>query len=123
MVEVQNNKSRLASAAQGIIQIAMIDLHYAPTPNGWKISIMLEELGSPIEVIPVNIRSREQIRPNFWRSARNNRIPAIVDHPPRTMRAPFSVFETGAIPDLPRREDRALLALGHARRSDVDLVG
>ena len=38
----------------------MIDLHYAPTPNGWKISIMLEELGLPYRVIPVNIRAGEQ---------------------------------------------------------------
>ena len=37
----------------------MIDLHYAPTPNGWKISIMLEELGLPYQVIPVNIRAGE----------------------------------------------------------------
>jgi len=43
----------------------MIDLHYAPTPNGWKISIMLEELGLPYNVIPVNIRAGEQFRPEF----------------------------------------------------------
>ena len=47
----------------------MIDLHYAPTPNGWKISIMLEELGLPYTVIPVNIRADEQFRPEFWPSA------------------------------------------------------
>ena len=40
----------------------MIDLHYAPTPNGWKISIMLEELGLPYTVIPVNIRAGEQFQ-------------------------------------------------------------
>src|SRR6185437_3332000 len=55
-----------AAAARG----AMIDLHYAPTPNGWKISIMLEELGLPYQVIPVNIRAGEQLGRNFWRSAR-----------------------------------------------------
>jgi len=57
----------------------MIDLHYAPTPNGWKISIMLEELGLPYTVMPVNIRAGEQFRPEFLAISPNNRIPAIVD--------------------------------------------
>ncbi len=43
----------------------MIDLYYAPTPNGWKISIMLEELGVPYTVIPVNIRAGDQFKPDF----------------------------------------------------------
>ena len=60
----------------------MIDLHYAPTPNGWKISIMLEELGLPYTVIPVNIRAGEQFKPEFLVISPNNRIPAIVDHAP-----------------------------------------
>jgi GST-like protein len=75
----------------------MIDLHYAPTPNGWKISIMLEELGLPYRVIPVNIRAGEQFRPEFLAISPNNRIPAIVDHEPADGQGPFSVFETGAI--------------------------
>src|SRR3954449_1757539 len=58
----------------------MIDLHYAPTPNGWKISIMLEELGLPYTVIPVNIRAGEQFNPEFLAISPNNRIPAIVDY-------------------------------------------
>ena len=60
----------------------MIDLYYAPTPNGWKISIMLEELGLPYTVIPVNIRAGEQFRPEFLAISPNNRIPAIVDRAP-----------------------------------------
>src|SRR5437879_6185389 len=76
---------------------AMIDLHYAPTPNGWKISIMLEELGLPYKVIPVNVRAGEQFRPEFLAISPNNRIPAIVDHAPADGGGPFSVFETGAI--------------------------
>ena len=60
----------------------MIDLHYAPTPNGWKISIMLEELGLRYTVVPVNIRAGEQFRPEFLAISPNNRIPAIVDHAP-----------------------------------------
>ena len=75
----------------------MIDLHYAPTPNGWKISIMLEELGLPYQVIPVNIRAGEQFRPEFLAISPNNRIPAIVDRAPADGGEPFSVFETGAI--------------------------
>src|SRR5215212_8518041 len=75
----------------------MIDLHYAPTPNGWKISIMLEELGLPYQVIPVNIRAGEQFRPEFLAISPNNRIPAIVDHDPADGQGPFPVFETGAI--------------------------
>lgn len=75
----------------------MIDLHYAPTPNGWKISIMLEELGLPYKVIPVDIRSGDQFKPEFLAISPNNRIPAIVDHEPADGGGPFAVFETGAI--------------------------
>ena len=75
----------------------MIDLYYAPTPNGWKISIMLEELGIPYNVVPVNIRAGEQFRPEFLAISPNNRIPAIVDHASADGAEPFSVFETGAI--------------------------
>ncbi len=75
----------------------MIDLYYAPTPNGWKISIMLEELGLPYTVVPVNIRAGEQFKPEFLAISPNNRIPAIVDRAPADGGTPFSVFETGAI--------------------------
>jgi GSH-dependent disulfide-bond oxidoreductase len=75
----------------------MIDLHYAPTPNGWKISIMLEELGIPYTVIPVDIRAGEQFRPEFLAISPNNRIPAIVDRAPEDGGEPLAVFETGAI--------------------------
>ncbi|MBI3700101.1 MAG: glutathione S-transferase N-terminal domain-containing protein [Afipia sp.] len=75
----------------------MIDLHYAPTPNGWKISIMLEELGMPYTVFPVNIREGDQFRPEFLAISPNNRIPAIVDHSPADGGPPLSMFETGAI--------------------------
>src|ERR1700750_983338 len=75
----------------------MIDLHYAPTPNGWKISIMLEELGLPYKVIPLNSRAGEQFRPEFLGISPNNRIPGAGAHDPAGGGAPFSVFETGAI--------------------------
>jgi len=75
----------------------MIDLYYAPTPNGWKISIMLEEIGIPYTVIPVNIRAGDQFKPEFLAISPNNRIPAIVDCAPPDGGGPFSIFETGAI--------------------------
>ena len=75
----------------------MIDLHYAPTPNGWKISIMLEELEMPYKVIPVNIREGDQFKPEFLAISPNNRIPAIVDHAPADGGAAITMFETGAI--------------------------
>ncbi len=74
----------------------MIDLYYAPTPNGWKISIMLEELGLPYNVIPVNIREGDQFKPEFLAISPNNRIPAIVD-PDGPGGKPYSLFESGAI--------------------------
>ena len=75
----------------------MIDLHYWPTPNGWKISIMLEECGLPYKLVPVNIGTGEQFKPDFLAISPNNRMPAIVDHEPPGGGAPVSVFESGAI--------------------------
>lgn len=73
-----------------------IDLYYWPTPNGWKISIMLEECGLPYKVIPVNISTGEQFKPDFLKIAPNNRMPAIVD-PNGPGGRPISIFESGAI--------------------------
>lgn len=75
---------------------APIDLYYWPTPNGWKISIMLEELGLPYTVKYVNIGKGEQFAPEFLKIAPNNRMPAIVDHDGPDGK-PISVFESGAI--------------------------
>jgi len=73
-----------------------IDLYYWPTPNGWKITIMLEECGLPYAVRPVNISAGEQFTPEFLAIAPNNRMPVIVDHDGPGGR-PISVFESGAI--------------------------
>ena len=75
----------------------MIDLYYWPTPNGWKISIALEELGLAYTIKPVNIGRSEQFTPEFLAVSPNNRIPALVDHDPPGGGAPFSTFETGAM--------------------------
>ncbi|MBO0334751.1 glutathione S-transferase N-terminal domain-containing protein [Sneathiella sp. CAU 1612] len=75
----------------------MIDLYYWPTPNGWKISIALEEMGLDYRVVPVNIGKGEQFEPDFLKISPNNRMPAIIDQDPADGGEPISVFETGAI--------------------------
>ena len=75
----------------------MIDLYYAATPNGWKISIMLEECGLPYRVIPINLGRGEQFAPEFLAVSANNRIPAIVDQDPADGGDPVTIFESGAI--------------------------
>lgn len=75
----------------------MIDLYYWPTPNGWKISIMLEECGLPYTLNPINIGKGEQFTEDFLIISPNNRMPAIVDMSPSDGREPISVFESGAI--------------------------
>jgi len=74
----------------------MIDLYYAPTPNGWKVSIMLEECGLPYRVIPVNLGKGDQFKPEFLKISPNNRMPAIVDDEGPDGE-PISIFESGAI--------------------------
>jgi GST-like protein len=73
----------------------MIDFYYWPTPNGWKVSIMLEECGLPYRMIPVNIGRGEQFKPEFLAISPNNRMPAIVDHDVTGLAVP--VFESGSI--------------------------
>ncbi|HEY1958638.1 MAG TPA: glutathione S-transferase N-terminal domain-containing protein [Polyangiaceae bacterium] len=70
----------------------MIDLYAWPTPNGFKVSICLEEMGVPYKVIPVDIGKGEQFAPEFLKISPNNRMPAIVD-----TESGMSVFESGAI--------------------------
>lgn len=96
-------------------QTKPIELHYWPTPNGWKITIMLEELGAPYEVRYVDIGRGDQFAPDFLRIAPNNRMPAIVD-PEGPGGAPISVFESGAILQyLGRKFDRFYPADPRAR--------
>jgi GST-like protein len=75
----------------------MIDLYYWPTPNGWKISIALEEMELPYVVKSVNIGRGEQFDPAFLAISPNNRMPAIVDREPLGGGEPLAVFESGAI--------------------------
>src|SRR5471030_2595551 len=75
----------------------MIDLYYAPTPNGHKITLFLEEAEIPYRLHRINISAGEQFKPEFLAISPNNKIPAIVDHQPVDGGAPLSVFESGAI--------------------------
>src|SRR5579862_4534217 len=76
---------------------AMIDVHYWPTPNGKKVTILLEELGTPYRIVPVHIGRGDQFEGGFLKISPNNRMPAIVDTEPRGGGEPISIFESGAI--------------------------
>ena len=75
----------------------MIEVLYGPTPNGWKISIMLEECGLPYEIRPVYLSRGDHYTPEFLAVSPNNKLPAIIDHDPLGGGPPLSIFESGAI--------------------------
>ena len=72
-----------------------IDFYYSPTPNGWKISIMLEECELPYNTILMDLKKGDQFQSDFLRISPNNRMPAIVDYNEKN--APVTIFESGAI--------------------------
>ena len=75
----------------------MLDLHFWPTPNGKKVTILLEELGVPYRIVPCNIGAGDQFTAEFLAINPNHRMPVLVDHDPVGGGAPISVFESGAI--------------------------
>ena len=75
----------------------MFDLHYWPTPNGKKVTILLEELAAEYRVIPCDIGRGDQFTADYLALSPNHRMPALVDHAPADGGAPLSVFESGAI--------------------------
>ena len=83
----------------------MIDVYYWPTPNGHKIRMFVEETQIPYRIIPVNIGKGDQFKPEYLAISPNNRMPAIVDHEPQGGGRPMSLFESGAILLVSRRED------------------
>ena len=93
----------------------MIDLFTAPTPNGWKVSIMLEELGLPYTVHPINLLEGQQKEPWFLKINPNGRIPAIIDRD----EGDFAVFESGAILIYLAEKTGRLLPAGRRARSEV----
>jgi GST-like protein len=92
----------------------MIELYYWPTPNGQKISVMLEEVGLEYEVRPLDIGAGDQFGPEFLRISPNNRMPAIVDTD-----TGISVFEGGAILIYLAEKSEMLLPEAQAARFDV----
>lgn len=100
-------------------QVQPIELYYWPTPNGWKISIMLEECGLPYDVRLVNIGKGDQFKPEFLAISPNNKMPAIVD-PEGPGGAPISVFESGAILQYLGRKTGQFYPADERARVEVD---
>jgi GST-like protein len=75
----------------------VIDLYYAATPNGHKLTMFLEETQIPYRIVPVSLSKGEQFAPEFLAISPNNKIPALVDHDPEDGGAPVSLFESGAM--------------------------
>src|ERR1700674_3793938 len=96
-----------------------IELYYWPTPNGWKISIMLEECGLPYSMIPINISKGDQFKPDFLKISPNNRMPAIVD-PDGPGGRPVSIFESGAILQYLGRKSGKFYPADERGRVEVD---
>ena len=97
----------------------MIDLYTWPTPNGQKVQIMLEEVGLPYRLRPVNITTGEQFDRDYLALNPNNKVPTIVDHEPRGATGPFVVFESGAIMLYLAEKSGRLIPAEPDRRSEV----
>lgn len=96
-----------------------IELYYFPTPNGWKISILLEELGLPYVVNRVDITKGEQFDSEFLKISPNNRIPAVVD-PDGPGGEAISIFESGAILQYFGRKTGLFYPADERQRVEVD---
>jgi GST-like protein len=95
-----------------------VQLYYFPTPNGWKVSIALEEMGLDYEIVMVNILEDEQTKPEFLEISPNGRIPGIVDHDAAGERV--VIFESGAILQYLGRKSGLFYPTGEAKRPWVD---
>jgi GSH-dependent disulfide-bond oxidoreductase len=96
-----------------------IDLHFWPTPNGWKISIALEEMGLPYTLRPVNIMKGEQHESDFVKIGPNGRMPVITD-PDGPGGAPISIFESGAILQYLGRKTEQFYPTEERAKTEVD---
>lgn len=76
---------------------SLIDVYYWPTPNGWKVTVMLEECDLDYQLLRVDIGAGDQFKPDFLRISPNNRMPAMVDLEPHDADSPIELFESGAI--------------------------
>jgi GST-like protein len=118
---MRTRPARTSKAAKRLARAARkpIELYYWPTPNGWKISIMLEECRVPYEMKPVAISKGEQFKPEFLAISPNNRIPAIVD-PGGPGGRPVSIFESGAILQYLGRKTGKFYPADERGRAEVD---
>lgn len=99
--------------------LATLDLYYWPTPNGWKITILLEELNVPYRIIPIDIRKGAQFDAAFLDVSPNNKIPALVDHAPQRAGEPVRIFESAAIMIYLAEKHGVLLPTDDVRRFEV----
>ncbi len=97
----------------------MIDLYFAPTPNGLKARLFLEEAQLPYRVVPVRLSKGEQFQPGYLSISPNSKIPAIVDHTPAGGGAPLALFESGAILWYLAQKTGRLLPADERGRADV----
>src|SRR5579885_661589 len=115
----KKKKVAATRARSGTPRQRPIELYYWPTPNGWKISIYLEEAGLPYVMKPVNIGKGDQFAPEFLKISPNNRMPAIVD-PDGPGGKPISVFESGAILQYLGRKTGKFYPRDERKRVEVD---
>ena len=97
----------------------MIDLHYWPTPNGKKVTILLEECGMPYRVVPCNIGAGDQFKDEFLKINPNNRMPAMLDREPTDGGEPVGLFESGSIMVYVAEKARRFLPADLRPRHDV----
>src|ERR1700759_821361 len=97
----------------------MLDFYFAPTPNGLKIKLFLEEVPMPHKVIPVSLSKGDQHKPEFLAISPNNKIAAIVDRSPSDGGAPLPIFESGAILMYLAEKSERLLPVDVRRRVEA----
>ncbi|MGH6683678.1 MAG: glutathione S-transferase N-terminal domain-containing protein [Pseudolabrys sp.] len=97
----------------------MLELYYWPTPNGKKVTILLEELGVPYEIKPTNIGRGDQFDAEFLKFSPNNRMPALVDTAPKGGAKPVRIFESGAIMMYVAEREGRFYPSDMARKYDV----
>jgi GST-like protein len=117
-VAKQKTKSPARKAA-GKGKQKPIEVYFWPTPNGFKITCALEEMGLPYVIKPVNIARGDQFKPDFLKIAPNNRMPAIID-PNGPGGKPISVFESGAILQYLGRKTGKFYPKDERKRVEVD---
>jgi GST-like protein len=117
--KAKSRKSAVRKSSAKPAQRKPIEIFYWPTPNGVKITAMLEECGVPYVIRPVNIGKGDQFKPEFLKIAPNNRMPAIID-PEGPGGKPISVFESGAILQYLGRKFGKFYPKDERKRVEVD---